>query len=122
MIGIQTYGYINKNNNDILEWNGNYNSIKDKGDIKVTIKKGNKTKKNHYKINNLDNNFPINILGFNPVKKPLDQRLEQDFFQTSIPIYEPLTLDGALIEPRKRLSSRKKHTNNKKKKSHKRRK
>jgi hypothetical protein len=120
MINIQSYGLINKNNKDILEWKGTYNSIKHHGELDVTVKKGKKTKKHHYKMNNLDKQFPIDILGFNPVKKSLDQRLEEDLlYKTNDMNYEPLTLDGALIKPRKRNTNHKKIIKKKVKKTRK---
>lgn len=119
MIGIHSYGIINKNNKNILEWDGNYNSIEDKGELDIRVKDGQNVKKHHYKID-IDDNFPLDILGFNPIQKSLDQRLEEDFFQNSKMKYEPLTLDGALIKPRhkKRQTKRKKTKRKQTKKRH----
>lgn len=123
MIDIHSYGIINKNDKHVLEWDGNYNSLEDKGELDIKVKDGKIVKKQHYKIN-MDNKFTLDILGFNPIQKSLDQRLEEDFFQRPIIKYEPLTLDGALIQPRKKrisnISRKKKNITRKKKTTRKR--
>jgi hypothetical protein len=109
---IQNYGftktYIKDNNKKVkneLQWIGDYDG--NNANVKLDIN-DNGIKK--VVSMQLDNNDLMNILGIQPIQKPLEQRLTNDFLDES---YTPITLEGVLTKRKTRKHSRRKHSSRK---------
>ena len=109
---IQNYGftktYIKDNNKKVkneLQWIGDYDG--NKANVKLDIN-DNGIKK--VVSMQLDNNDLMNILGIQPIQKPLEQRLTNDFLDES---YTPITLEGVLTKRKTRKHSSRKHSSRK---------
>ena len=101
---IENYGFtktlINDNNrkiNNETEWMGNY----DGNLANLNIKTNTNGNKESVSLQ-LDNNDLMELLSLQPVEKPLEQRLKDDFLITpSQSNYKPIMLEGALIKKKK---------------------
>ena len=109
---IQNYGftktYIKDNNKKVkneLQWIGDYDG--NKANVKLDIN-DNGIKK--VVSMQLDNNDLMNILGIQPIQKPLEQRLTNDFLDES---YTPITLEGVLTKRKTRKHLSRKHSSRK---------
>ena len=109
---IQNYGftktYIKDNNKKVkneIKWIGDYDG--NKANVKLDI---NDNGIKEVVSIQLDNNDLMNILGIQPIQKPLDQRLTNDFLDES---YTPITLEGILTKRKTRKHSRHKHSRHK---------
>jgi hypothetical protein len=114
---IQNYGftktYIKDNNKKVkneLQWIGDYDG--NKANVKLDIN-DNGIKK--VVSMQLDNNDLMNILGIQPIQKPLEQRLTNDFLDES---YTPITLEGVLTKRKTRKHLSRKHSSRKNKYKH----
>ena len=103
---IQNYGftktYIKDNNNNLqneVKWIGDYDG--DKANIQLDI---NDNGNQQLVSIQLDNNDIMNLLGIQPVKMSLENRLTNDFLNT------PITLEGALIKRKTRNHYSRKHS------------
>ena len=103
---IQNYGftktYIKDNTNNLqneVKWIGDYDG--DKANIQLNI---NDNGNQQLVSMQLDNNDIMNLLGVQPVKMSLENRLTNDFINT------PITLEGALIKGKTRRHYKKKHS------------
>jgi hypothetical protein len=106
---IQNYGFtktfIKDNNNNLqneVKWIGDYDG--DKANIQLDINDNGDKKLVSMQ---LDNNDIMNLLGIQPVKMSLDNRLTNDFLNT------PIILEGALLTKRKTRKHYKKHNSRK---------
>ena len=109
---IQNYGftktYIKDNNKKVkneIQWIGDYDG--NKANVKLDIN-DNGIKK--VVSMQLDNNDLMNILGIQPIQKPLEQRLTNDFLDES---YTPITLEGVLTKRKTRKHLSRKHSSRK---------
>ena len=103
---IQNYGftktYIKDNNKHLqneVKWIGDYDG--DKANIQLDI---NDNGNQQFVSMQLDNNDIMNLLGIQPVKMSLENRLTNDFLNT------PITLEGALIKRKTRGHYKKKYS------------
>ena len=109
---IQNYGftktYIKDNNKKVkneIQWIGDYDG--NKANVKLDI---NDNGIREVVSMQLDNNDLMNILGIQPIQKPLEQRLTNDFLDES---YTPITLEGVLTKRKTRKHSSRKHSSRK---------
>jgi hypothetical protein len=110
---IQNYGFTKtfvRNNNDILEneikWKGDYD-----GKIAVIDVDINNNGNRELVSIQLTNNDIRQLFGIQPIDIPLEQRLTNDFLK-------PITLEGALIQPKSRKHKRKHYKRRKTKRTH----
>ena len=106
---IQNYGFtktfIKDNNNNLqneVKWIGDYDG--DKANIQLDINDNGDKKLVSMQ---LDNNDIMGLLGIQPVKMSLENRLTNDFLNT------PIILGGALLTKRKTRKHYKKHNSRK---------
>ena len=109
---IQNYGftktYIKDNNKKVkneIQWIGDYDG--NKANVKLDI---NDNGIREVVSMQLDNNDLMNILGIQPIQKPLEQRLTNDFLDES---YTPITLEGVLTKRKTRKHLSRKHSSRK---------
>ena len=111
---IQNYGftktYIKDNNNNLqneVKWIGDYDG--DKANIQLDI---NDNGDKQLVSIQLDNNDIMNLLGVQPVKMSLENRLTNDFLNT------PITLEGALIKGKTRRHYKKRNSKKRNSRNH----
>ena len=116
---IENYGFTktfisdnNKNINNETEWIGNYDG--NLANLNINMN----TNGNKESISlQLDNNDLMELLSVQPVEKPLDQRLRDDFLiaQSLDKKYNPITLEGAF--KKKKTRHRKRRSSNRRQKN-----
>jgi hypothetical protein len=109
---IQNYGFTktlfqdddNNEYNNMVKWEGEYDGKLANIDVDI-----NDNGKRQLVSMQLNNNDIRNMFGIQPVEGSLEKRLTKDF------LYKPITLEGALINPKSHSRSLRHRKNNKSK-------